>query len=237
MLKKLSVIIPVYNEETYIVRCLENIIHTKIPDWKKEIIVVNDGSTDKTLHLLQQFNSANSKIKIISSSKNSGKGNALKKGIRAAHGDILIIQDADLEYDPNDYLIILNKFSRKNINVVYGSRILGAQIYHNYSSNIFFLWGGLTLTKVVNLLLGTKLTDQPTCYKSWRKSLSPDLLHFCRSNGFEFEIEMTAFFAGRNKIQEVPIRYYPRTISHGKKIKLSDFLKSVLMAFRCKFRS
>jgi len=235
MLKTLSIIIPVYNEEAYITRCLENIINTKITDWEKEIIVINDGSTDKTLSLLQKFKS--NKIKIISLPNNLGKGNALKKGIQTAHGDILIIQDADLEYDPNDYLVILNKLSHKNIKVVYGSRILGAKIYHNYNSNIFFLWGGLTLTTIINFLFGIKLTDQPTCYKAWKKELTLELTSYCQSNGFEFEVEMTAFFAKKNKIYEVPIRYYPRTINHGKKIKLSDFIKSVFTAFKCKFSS
>ncbi len=234
MLKKVSIVIPIYNESAYITRCLENVIHVNLPNFEKEIIVVNDGSTDDTLHLIKKFNNENTQIKIISFRINQGKGKALRKGIQAATGEFVIIQDSDLEYDPSDYHAILSAFESKEINIVYGSRILGAKIYHNYSANIFFLMGGILLTKTVNMIFGTKLTDQPTCYKSWRNALSKNLLKYCQSNGFEYEIEMTAFFSKTNKIKEVPIHYYPRTISHGKKIRLIDFIKSILMVFRCK---
>jgi len=236
MVGKISIIIPVYNEEVYLDRCLKNVFQVKIPGWEKEIIVVNDGSTDSTSALLKKISLVHPLIKIISSLKNQGKGNAIKKGIREATGDIVIIQDADLEYDPDDYLIILKQFTDNKVDVVYGSRILGAKIYHNQNANIFFLWGGMTLTTIVNLFFGTHLTDQPTCYKSWRKKLSTGLTEYCQSKGFEFEIEMTAFFAKNSKINEVPIRYYPRTVHHGKKINLSDFFKSVLTVFKCKTR-
>lgn len=235
MSKKASIVIPIYNESAYIIRCLENVTQVNLPNFEKEIIVINDGSTDDTLHLIEKFNQENTKIRIISFQTNQGKGKALKKGIQAATGEFVIIQDSDLEYDPSDYLAILSEFGNKEINVVYGSRILGAKIYHNYSANIFFLMGGILLTKIVNLIFGTKLTDQPTCYKSWRNILSKNLLKYCRSNGFEFEVEMTAFFSQKNKIKEVPIHYYPRSVSHGKKIRLIDFIKSILMVFRCKF--
>lgn len=236
-IKKLSIIIPVYNEAVYINRCLENIINVKIPNWEKEIILINDGSTDNTFTLLRKFRQENSNVKIINLIKNLGKGAALRQGIPKATGEILIVQDADLEYDPLDYLMILAEFEKKNTNVVYGSRNLGTKIYHNYSANIFFLWGGILLTKLINILFGTTLTDQPTGYKSWRNFLSTKLIKECQSNGFEFEVEMTVFFAKTNKIHEVPIRYYPRTVSHGKKIGFEDFVKSILMAFRCKFRA
>lgn len=236
MSKKLSIIIPAYNEEVYLTRCLKNITQAKIPGWEKEIIIINDGSTDNTPSLLKKIQKENQRLKIISSTVNHGKGSALKKGIKEADGEILIIQDADLEYDPDDYLPILKQFTHPKTDVVYGSRILGAKIYHHQNANLLFLLGGMTLTKVVNFLFGTKLTDQPTGYKSWRRHLSSRLLDYCKSNGFEFEVEMTAFFSQKNKITEVPIRYYPRTVHHGKKINLNDFLKSVMMAFQCKFR-
>lgn len=235
MLKKLSIIIPVYNESVYIIRCLENISQTKISNWEKEIIIINDGSTDNSLDLIKSFGQKHSKIKIISSSTNEGKGAAIKKGFQKATGEIVIIHDADLEYDPSDYLAILSEFKNKETNVVYGSRILGAKIYHNYNANILFLLGGLILTKITNSLFNTELTDQATCYKSWRNTLSENLMKNCQSNGFEFEVEMTAFFSQKNKIKEVPIHYYPRTVGQGKKIGLIDFIKSILMAFQCKF--
>lgn len=235
MSKKLSIVIPIYDESAYIIRCLENVTQVNLPNFEKEIIVMNDGSTDDTLDLIEKFNQKNTKIKIISLEINQGKGEALKKGIQAATGEFVIIQDGDLEYDPSDYLAILSEFGNKETNVVYGSRILGAKIYHNYSANIFFLTGGILLTKTINCIFGTKLTDQPTGYKSWRNTLSKNLLKYCQSSGFEFEVEMTAFFSRINKIKEVPIHYYPRTVSHGKKIRFIDFVKSILMVFRCKF--
>lgn len=235
MSKKLSIVIPVYNESAYIIRCLKNVIQVNLHNFEKEIIVINDGSTDDTLNLIEKFNQENTKIKIITLPISQGKGEALKKGIQAATGEFVIVQDGDLEYDPSDYLAILSKFENKATNVVYGSRILGAKIYHNYSANIFFLIGGLLLTKTVNIIFGTKLTDQPTGYKSWRNILSKNLLKYCQSNGFEYEVEMTVFFSQKNKIKEVPIHYYPRSVSHGKKIRLIDFIKSILMVFRCRF--
>jgi len=234
MPKKLSIIIPVYNESKSVLRCLQNISSLYIPNYLKEIIVVDDGSTDNSLYLIEQFKTSNKYTKIISLPKNSGKGYAVKEGIRHATGDIMIIQDSDLEYDPHDILLILKKYENKNCNVVYGSRILGSKIYGNKNAGMIFYIGGVTLTKLMNLLFGTNLTDQPTCYKSWKHTLSKDLIKYCQSNGFEFEIEMTAFFAKENVIEEVPINYYPRSVENGKKITLTDFILSVLTAFRCK---
>lgn len=236
MSNKLSIIIPVYNEETYIARSLENVVNAKIPGWEKEIIAVNDGSTDNTLNLLKRFSQNNSKLVIISYSNRLGKGAALKKGIAQATGDFVIIQDADLEYDPNDYLAILSRYENEDVNIVYGSRILGAKIFHNYNANFLFYLGGITLTKIFNYFFDTKLTDLPTCYKSWRNNLSDELLKYCRTDGFEFEVELTVFLAKKSKIIEVPIHYYPRTVSHGKKIRLIDFFKSVLTVFLCRWK-
>lgn len=227
---------PVFNEASYITRSLENVVQAKIPGWKKEIIVVNDGSTDDTPALLEKYQRQNREIKIISNPKNLGKGGALKNGIRAATGEITIIQDGDLEYDPGDYTTILKEFEKRDVNVVYGSRILGAKIYHNYNASLIFYLGGITLTKIINQAFGVNLTDQATCYKSWRSSLSEDLIKNCKRNGFEFEVELTAFFARTGKIVEVPIHYYPRTINHGKKINFWDFIKSILVVFSYKLR-
>jgi len=235
MPKKLSIIIPVYNESKFILRCLEDVSALEIPNYIKEIIVVNDGSTDNSFELIKKFSDENKNIKLITLSKNLGKGAALKKAIGQTTGEIVIIQDADLEYDPKDILQILKKYENKNCNVVYGSRILGSQVFNNKNAGMFFFFGGITLTKLINILFGTELTDQPTCYKSWRNFLSKDLIKYCRSNGFEFEVEMTAFFSKSNNIEEVPIHYYPRSVKNGKKITLKDFIVSAFTAFRCKF--
>lgn len=235
-MKTLSIIIPVYNESTYITRSLENVFGVTLPNnWKKQVIVVDDGSTDNTLQLLKEFNAKHFSIVILSNNTNVGKGAALQKGIPYATGDVVIIQDADLEYDPNDYLSVLSQYDNVSTKVVYGSRILGAKQFHNYNAGQLFYLGGITLTKITNLLLKTHLTDQPTCYKSWRTTLSKDLLHYCKADGFEFEIEMTAFFSKNHRIKEVPIHYYPRSMQHGKKINALDFFKSLFMLFRCKF--
>jgi glycosyltransferase involved in cell wall biosynthesis len=214
---------------------LENVTQEKITGWDKEIIVVNDGSTDDTGRYLEEFGKEYKNINIITSVTNKGKGSALKKGIKEAKGDVVIIQDADLEYDPHDYIAILKEYENPKVEVVYGSRIKGAKMYHNYNANFFFYLGGVLLTKTINILFGTNLTDQATCYKSWRSSLSPKLIKDCHSDGFEFEVEMTAYFSKEADIKEVPIHYYPRTVSHGKKITLSDFLTSIFMVLRRRF--
>ncbi len=233
---KLSVLIAAYNEDAYIKRCIENIVNEHLPAWEKEIIVVNDGSTDKTKKIITDIQKNIYPFKIVNLNKNRGKGFAIKEAIKIASGDILIIQDADLEYDPSDFHPILKKFEDKKTNVVYGSRILGEKIYTNRTSSILFYFGGRVLTFFMNTLFGINITDQPTCYKAWRSKLSKKLIGKCPSNGFELEIEMTAFFAKENqKIEEVPIHYYPRTKGFGKKINFIDFIKAILTGFKCYF--
>lgn len=233
-MRTLSIIIPVYNEASYIKRCLENVIHIHMPGWQKEIIVVDDGSTDGTLALIHEFAHVHT-IKILVSKRNCGKGSAIRKGVVAATGDILIIQDADLEYDPTDYQAILDIFEKAHAEVVYGSRNLGAKVYHNFSANSLFYLGGVLLTRLVNQAFRTNLTDQATCYKAWKHTLSPGLLTKCKRDGFEFEVEMTAYFSSQSSIVEVPIHYYPRSVNHGKKITIIDFIKSVVVLLRLRF--
>lgn len=235
MAKKVSVIIPVYNESSYIRRSLENVYQEALPNWRKEIIIVNDGSTDDTLAILKSLTKEYPQVQIISLKENKGKGAAVKAGLRSATGDIVIIQDADLEYDPHDYHEILNVYEKEKTDAVYGSRNLGAKIYHNYSANAFFYLGGVLLTSLFNLLFSTRLTDLPTGYKTWRHRLSPGILSYSSSDGFEFEIELTSYLTKKTGIAEVPIHYYPRAVSHGKKIALDDFFKLALMCLRCRF--
>ncbi|MFZ5376365.1 MAG: glycosyltransferase family 2 protein [Patescibacteria group bacterium] len=233
---KISLLIAAYNEEKSIESCLKRVVSRNIGKWQKEIIVVNDGSTDRTKNIINDFQKKKYPIKIVEESTNKGKGNAIRKAIKIATGDILIIQDADLEYDPVDIKKILKKFDNRKIDVVYGSRILGERLFENSSSHLFFYLGGRSLTLIMNTLFGTKLTDQPTCYKAWRRNFSKDILKRCKQNGFEFEVELTAFFAKSNLIiEEVPIRYYPRNVNLGKKVNLMDFFKSLFIAFKCYF--
>lgn len=230
----LSIIVPIYNESSYIFRCLENVVGENIPECNKEIIVVDDGSTDNSCAIIRDFIKNHPDVRLYTHQKNLGKGAAIKTAMKYARGQILIIQDADLEYDPQDYHTILKIYKNKDAGVVYGSRILGSKIYHNYNASYLFFIGGLFLTKIMNFLFKLRLTDQPTGYKSWRSCYSLGLLDYCQSNGFEFEIEMTAYFSRMTTIWEVPIRYYPRSVSFGKKITLADFITSVLTAIKCR---
>jgi glycosyltransferase involved in cell wall biosynthesis len=232
-----AILVPCWNEEKTVVKTVHSLLALNYPREKLRVVVIDDGSTDETIQVVKELQKEHDEILLIKNEKNIGKGASVKNGIKNANGEILIIQDADLEYDPSDYQKILEKYQNEKINVVYGSRILGAKIYNNYSANLIFYLGGITLTALVNFFLKTKITDQPTGYKSWRTEFSSEILKFCKSNQFAFEIELTGYFAKKGeKIVEVPIHYYPRTVSHGKKIGLKDFLASILMLSRVRSR-
>ena len=207
---KLSIIIPAYNEELTIKDIINKVKLNKI---KKEIIVVDDCSEDSTSKILSKIKG----IKLIKHSSNQGKGAAIKSGLKEATGDIILIQDADLEYNPDEYKKLLEPFLKQNAKVVYGSR----RLQSNKSSAAIFSLGGLLATKLTNLLYNSNLTDLPTGYKVFKKELL-ESLNF-KSNGFAFEPEITAKILKKNiKIHEVPISYNPRTIKQGKKVKLKD---------------
>lgn len=235
MTRTLSIIIPAYNESSFIIRCLESVVAVELDGWKKEIIVIDDGSQDETSSLVTNYQKKHSSVQLIALERNKGKGFALQQGIAQATGDVCIIQDADLEYDPHDYIAILAQYDDQKTQVVYGSRVLGSNLYHSGTAGLVFYLGGRTLTQIVNIAFGATLSDQPTCYKSWRGSLSAELLKYCKSTRFEFEIELTAFFTTQTRIREVPIHYAPRTIEQGKKIGYKDFITSVLTIARCVF--
>ncbi len=222
----LSVLIPAYNE----INNIENIlIKVQEVDMPKEIIVVDDGSTDGTRELLIKLRS--DVVKVIFHEKNQGKGGAIKTAIANASGDIIIIQDADLEYDPQDYYKLIPVIESGREKVVYGSRFLNKQNKHSYFS--FFL-GGQVVTWITNILYRQNLSDEPTCYKVFDADLLKSIKLNC--TGFEFCPEVTAKIAKLGyKIPEVPISYYPRSISEGKKINWKDGVEAIWVLVKYRF--
>ncbi len=233
-LKKLSVIIPVYNEEGTVTAILGKVIQAAVSA-SLEIIIVNDGSTDNSPALIEQWirDHRKSRAKILYlTQENGGKGAAVKTGINASTGDVVIIQDADLEYDPGDYEKCIRPILDGECKVVYGSR---EEENRNrlYSSPSFYL-GGLLLTFWINLLYHSNLTDEPTCYKTFDGPLIRSLA--IDGNKFEWEPEVTAKLLRMGfAIREVPVSYCPRKISEGKKIKWSDGIQGLWTALRWRF--
>ena len=228
--KKLSVIIPVYNEKNTIEKLL-NKIH-KLSDIKKEIIVVDDASNDGSTNILKK--SKKKITKLIHHKKNLGKGAAIKSAQKFVKGNVVIIQDADLEYDPADYHKLLN-FINKGYKVVYGSRVLGKNRYllKNFSSitRIFF---NHILTIISNLLNNQRLTDAHTCYKMFTSDIFLKII--LKENDFSFCPEITTKIGLKKiKIKEVPINYIGRNYDHGKKIRLIDCIKAIKALIKYRF--
>lgn len=227
-MKKLSIIIPVYNEEKSISLILDkvknvNLIH-KI---KKEVIIVDDCSQDNSKQIILKYKKNNSKFNIqyFEHSKNQGKGAALHTGIKKATGDYLIIQDADLEYDPEEYNLILKPVFEANADVVYGSRFIGGKPHR-----ILFFWhtiGNKILTFLSNFFSNLNLTDMETCYKLFKTAIIQNI-NF-KEKRFGFEPEVTAKIARipHIKIYEVGISYYGRTYEEGKKIGWKDGFRAI----------
>ena len=230
---KLSVIIPVYNEEKTVAEIIRRV---KAVNLKKEIIIVEDGSTDKTKEILEGIvkKKGDNEIKLISRPEKSGKGEAIRTGLKYVRGDIVIIQDADLEYNPNDYHRLIKPISNGEVLVVYGSRVLGKNPKPDSPSRWFFYLGGRSLSILTNLLYRTKITDEPTCYKVFKATLLRSLNLKCK--GFEFCPEVTAKIAKRGiKIKEIPINAVSRTLKEGKKIRLKDWFIAVGTLFKYRF--
>lgn len=215
---KLTVLIPVFNE----IKTLEEIIK-KVEDidffsLEKEIIIIDDCSTDGTTELIKTLESKN-KYKIFYHSENQGKGAALRTGLQHVTGDIVIIQDADLEYDPSDYVELLKLILDNKADVVYGSRLSGAKPSRSFMFS--HLLGNKFLTLLTNLLYDTTITDMETCYKAFKVETLKGIT--IKSNKFDFEPEITAKILKRKyKLYEVPISYYGRDYAEGKKITWKD---------------
>jgi dolichol-phosphate mannosyltransferase len=217
---KISIIIPVYNEEETIRELISRVFLAPCPA-EKEVIVINDASTDDTDKMLEKSKFRNNLL-LVRHKKNQGKGAAIKTGLKYATGDFILIQDADLEYDPRDYPALLKPLFKNEADVVYGSR----NLKKNPRSSTSFYWGGRFLTFVLNLLFGVKLTDVNTCYKVFKKDVLKNIK--LEETGFAFCEEVTCkTLKKKYKIKEVPINYYPRTSQEGKKINWKDGLQGV----------
>ena len=212
---KLSVLIPCYNEKETIMKVINNIFTNYTDD--KEVIIINDFSTDGTTDLLNNLNNKN--IKIINHTKNLGKGSAIQSGLKIAIGDVILIQDADLEYDSKDYKNLISPILNKNADVVYGSRFLGGK-----EVRIHFFWHYLAnklLTFFCNIFTNLNMSDMETGYKVFKANVIKALN--LKEKGFGFEPEITIKLAKKKLIFfEVPISYYGRDYSEGKKITIID---------------
>lgn len=233
---KISIIVPCFNEENYIGSTLKAILEAKLGGIRKEIIVVDDGSTDASASEIKNSKLNITNMEVIRHGKNMGKGAAIRSGFKKVTGDVVIIQDADNEYNPNQYKLLLNPFIRNNAKVVYGSRTLGIEKFGNKYSSLFYYFGGRILTWYMNILFNTNLTDQPSGYKVIRSDIIPILLTKLHQNDFSAEIEMTAALAKHHiPIVEIPIVYMPRSVAEGKKIKFTDFIKALVVGLKCRF--
>ncbi len=230
----LSIIIPVYNEENTIIDVINkvNSINFNI---KKEIIVVNDGSTDKTYEKLMEIKKRLNHIKIINYKNNKGKGFAIRKGFQVSTGDIAVIQDADLELNPRQISRLIQPITNNQYKVVYGSRFKsGGFFYKPKNMRFISLFANKILTYIFNILFHSHLTDTQTCYKTIHRDVLKKLE--LNSNSFEIESEITyRLLKGGYKIIEVPVDYFPRNKQQGKKIRWKHAVKNLIVIFKMKF--
>jgi glycosyltransferase involved in cell wall biosynthesis len=219
----LSIIIPAFNEAAFLPEVIRRVEETP---YDKEIIIVDDGSTDSTREYLKGLVSEG--IKVIVHEKNTGKGAAMRTGIAVASGDVVIVQDADLEYDPKDYPVLLEPIMQGKADVVYGSRFLGGP------HRVLFFWhsvGNSLITLISNIFTDLNLTDMETGYKAFRKMVFETIT--IESNRFGFEPEITAKVAKKGfRIYEVPISYSGRSYQEGKKITWKDGIKAIFTVLK-----
>lgn len=228
----LSIIIPCYNEEQTISKLLDKVLNVKLKQIKKEIIIVDDGSTDNTVSIVKEKIKKHKNIHLVTNSKNVGKGFAIRTGLKRVTGNIVLIQDADLEYDPRDYPRLLEPILKDETKIVYGSR----RIKHHKNEKLYVLnWYGTTiLTFLVNILYDAKITDESTCYKIFKTEVLKNINLKCKR--FEFCPEITAKVLKKGyKIKEVPIRYNPRSFKEGKKINWKDGFEAIWILIKYRF--
>ena len=228
---KLSIIIPVYNEERTILRVIKEVKTVKLDNISKEIIVVDDYSIDQTRHILKKLKGKS--IKVFYHKKNMGKGAAIRTGLKNCTGDIILIQDADLEYNPNEYKKLLNPIMEGKAKIVYGSRLEAIRRNLKSMYKLHYI-GNLFLTLATNLLYGTKISDMETGYKVFRREVIKNIS--LRANYFDFEPEITAKILKKGyKICEVPINFVGRKFEEGKKITWVDGVKAVYCLIKYRF--
>ena len=227
--RKVSIVIPVYNERGTLEEIVERVLAAPLstnPEsgkpLEREVILVDDGSRDGSDELALELDGKHAEVVGIVNPENRGKGYALRTGFERASGEVIIIQDADMEYDPGDYPALLEPIIEDKTDVVYGSRILGS----GRRGGMAYYLGGRMLSVLTNLLYGSSITDEPTCYKVFRRSVLDGMELRC--TGFEFCPEFTAkALKAGHKIYEVPIKYYPRSAAEGKKIRFRDGLEAI----------
>jgi len=228
---KLSVVVPVYNEAETIAEIIQRVVSVELGDVEKEIILINDGSSDGTGNILEKLhNRWPELVKVVHHDQNQGKGAAIRTALQHVTGDVVVTQDADLEYDPQEYPKLLAPFKNPDVQVVYGSR----NLQKNPRSSWSFYWGGRLVSWVANLLYGSTLTDEATGYKLFRTDLLRSLN--LQSKRFEFCPEATGKVLQRGvEIHEVPISYSPRTQAEGKKIGWRDGLHAIWTLLKHRF--
>ena len=228
-MKKVSILIPVYNEKQTLEKLLEKVEEAPFAGLEKEIILVDDCSTDGTKDILKNFEN---KYKVLYHDVNQGKGAALRDGFKEATGDIIIIQDADLEYDPVDYKDLIQLILDNKADVAYGSRLNGGKPSRAFMFH--HLLGNKLLTFVTNVLYNTTLTDMETCYKAFRADFIKDIE--IKSNRFDFEPEITAKVLKKGaRVYELSISYYGREFAEGKKITWKDGFHALWALIKFRF--
>lgn len=234
-MKSLSVIIPIFNESKTILDVIEAVKNCHIENaYLKEIIVIDDASTDGTIAILQNY--TDPMVRYIYKEKNQGKGSSLQIGFIEAQGDIVIIQDGDLEYNPADFQILLNPILENKVDVVYGSRFLVKRKWGQ--KMLLWRFANYLLTTLSNIFTGLSLTDMETCYKVFNRQTVEVFKGKLLSNRFEIEPELTAWVGYcKSRVTEVPISYIARTREHGKKIGWKDGFLGVwaILRYRKKY--
>lgn len=230
MSRTLSIIIPCFNEEATLRELLERVERVELQGFKKEIILIDDGSNDKSPEVAKKFKD----VKILSHDKNQGKGSSIKSGLAVASGEYVLIQDADLEYAPEDYPLLLGPVFEHEALAVYGVRQFNFPMWKAYLN--FYYWGARFLNQLINILYSSELRDIHVGHKLFKRSLIPS--ENLKENGFSFCHELTCLLLEAGVVPyQVPITYVPRSIAEGKKIRAKDGVKAICYVLNRRLRT